>query len=77
MLSLANDGCPGHGPNHLFLTGAATVGFVWDLHILGWCRPGLPCLSSMYCPVQHFRMRGVVRFLLICALGRVSGVVPF
>ena len=43
------------GPIYFLLMSAATVGFVWDPHIPGWCRPGLSYLSTMTGPIQHFR----------------------
>ena len=49
------DGCPGHGPIHLLLASAAEIGFQWDPHALAWVRPGLPLLSDLAGPIQHFR----------------------
>ena len=34
---------------------AAEIGFVWDSHSLAWVRPGLPLLSNLAGPIQHFR----------------------
>ena len=47
--------CRGHGPVHLLVSSAAEIGFRWDSHSLAWYRPGLPFLSSLAGPVQHFR----------------------
>ena len=47
-------GCPGHGPIHLLSAGAAEIGFQWDPHALAWVRPGLPLLSNLAGPIQHF-----------------------
>ena len=47
--------CPGHGPIHLLSASAAEIGFRWDPHALAWVRPGLPLLSNLAGPVQHFR----------------------
>ena len=55
LLSLVGDGCPGHGPIHLLTASAAEIGFVWDSHSLAWVRPGLPLLSNLAGPIQHFR----------------------
>ena len=50
MLSLANDGCLGHGLIHLFFECAATFGFVSDPAFPGWCHPGLLCCGNMAGP---------------------------
>ena len=54
LLGLAADGCPGHGPLHLVVESAGSVGFSWDPVNFVWCRPGLPGLSLMAGPYQHF-----------------------
>ena len=51
----ASEGCPGHGPAHLRVESAAEVGFPWDSEVLGWERLGLPALSTLAGPIQHFR----------------------
>ena len=43
------------GPVHLLVSSAAEIGFRWDPHSLAWHRPGLPLLSNLAGPVQHFR----------------------
>ena len=55
LLGMVGDGCPGHGPVHLLSANAAEIGFVWDPHALAWVRPGLPFLSNLAGPIQHFR----------------------
>ena len=45
MLDLVEEGCPGHGAFHLLVASLASKGFVWDPHMLGWTRPGLPRLN--------------------------------
>ena len=55
LLERSADGCPGHGPVHLPLQSAAAIGFHWDSLELAWGRPGLPLLSNLSGPVQHFR----------------------
>ena len=55
FLGMVGDGCPGHGPIHLLSASAAEIGFVWDPHALAWVRPGLPLLSNLAGPIQHFR----------------------
>ena len=55
LLDMVGDGCPGHGPIHLLSASAAEVGFLWDSHALAWVRPGLPLLSNLAGPIQHFR----------------------
>ena len=34
---------------------AAEIGFQWDPHALAWVRPGLPLLSNLAGPFQHFK----------------------
>ena len=34
---------------------AAEIGFFWDPGVLAWVRPGLPPLSNLAGPIQHFR----------------------
>ena len=55
LLESAAEGCPCHGPAHLLIQSAAEIGFRWDLEELAWDRPGLPLLSNLSGPVQHFR----------------------
>ena len=52
---MVGEGCPGHGPIHLLSASAAEIGFQWDPHALAWIRPGLPLLSNLAGPIQHFR----------------------
>ena len=55
LLGMVGAGCPGHGPLHLLSASAAENGFHWDSHALAWVRPGLPLLSHLAGPFQHFR----------------------
>ena len=55
LLERSAGGCPGHGPVHLLLQSASTIGFHWDSLELAWSRPGLPLLSNLSGPFQHFR----------------------
>ena len=48
-------GCPGHGLAHLLVESAAEIGFVWSPEMVGWVRDGLPVLSNLAGPIQHFR----------------------
>ena len=50
-----HEGCPGHGPIHAPGTSARRIGFTWDSLMTGWDRPGLPGLSDLAGPIQHFR----------------------
>ena len=43
------------GPIHLLSASAAEIGFRWDPHALAWSRPGLPLLSNLAGPLQHFK----------------------
>ena len=55
FLEMVSEGCPGHGPFHLLSTSAAEIGFSWNPDALAWVRPGLPMLSNLAGPIQHFR----------------------
>ena len=55
LLEMVGEGCPWHCPIHLLSTGAAEIGFQWDPRALGWVRPGLPLLSNLAGPIQHFK----------------------
>ena len=55
LLEMVGDGCPGHGPIHLLSSSAAELGFRWNPDALAWARPGLPLLSNLAGPIQHFR----------------------
>ena len=55
FLDMVCEGCPGHGPTHLLVASAAEIGFRWDPLALAWSRPGLPLLSNLAGPIQHFR----------------------
>ena len=37
------------------MASAAEIGFQWDPDALAWVRPGLPLLSNLAGPIQHFR----------------------
>ena len=55
LLEMVGEGCPGHGPVHLLSASAAEIGFQWDSHALAWIRHGLPLLSNLAGPLQHFK----------------------
>ena len=55
LLDMVGSGCPGHCPKHLLSASAAEIGFQWDPHALAWIRPGLPLLSNLDGPIQHFK----------------------
>ena len=55
LLEMVGEGCPGRGPVHLLSASAAEIGFRWDPPALAWSRPGLPLLSNLAGPVQHFK----------------------
>ena len=56
LVEMVGDGCPGHGPFHLLSSGAAEIGFRWNPDALAWARPGLPMLSNLSGPIQHFQI---------------------
>ena len=47
--------CPGHGPVNLLVESAAEIGFLLSPDMVGWAREGLPVLSNLGGPIQHFR----------------------
>ena len=55
LLEMVGEGAPGHGPIHLLSACAAEIGFRWDSDALAWSRPGLPLLSNLAGPLQHFK----------------------
>ena len=55
LLEMVGNGCPGHGPIHLLCSSAARIGFWWNPVVLAWERPGLPVLSLIAGPLQHFK----------------------
>ena len=55
LLEMVGEGSLGHGPLHLLSASAAEIGFRWDPVGMGWSRPGLPLLSNLAGPVQHFK----------------------
>ena len=55
LLEHAANGCLGHGPAYLLVESAAEIGFVWSPEMVGWVREGLPVLSNLADPVQHFQ----------------------
>ena len=42
LLRVVSAGAPGHGPVHLLLSSALSLGFSWDSDSCVWLRPGLP-----------------------------------
>ena len=55
LLELVSNGAPGHGPLHLLVDSAATLGFRWCPDGFCWSRPGLPRLPMVDGPIQHFK----------------------
>ena len=55
ILDLVSAGCRGHGRVHLLVQSAGVLGFVWDPGGPGWLRAGLPFLSHLAGPYQHFK----------------------
>ena len=55
LLEMVGEGCPGHGPIHLLSAKPAEIGFRWNPDALAWARPGLPQLSNLAGPIQHFK----------------------
>ena len=55
LLEMVGEGCVGHGLIHLLSASVAEIGFRWDFDALAWSRPGLPLLSNLAGPLQHFK----------------------
>ena len=55
LLEMVSEGCPGHGPTHLLSASAAEIGFRRDPDALAGSRLGLPLLSNLAGPLQHFK----------------------
>ena len=54
---------PGHGPVHLLLSSASSLGFSWNPDQCVWQSPGLPALCQPSGPFQFFQ---------VCSLGRLE-----
>ena len=78
LLRVVSAGAPGHGPVHLQVSSALSLGFSWDSDLCVWLRPGLPALCQISSPFQFFgRLSGVLgelRLLATLVLGLVFGV---
>ena len=55
LLEMVGEGSLGHGPIHLLSASAAETGFRLDPLGMAWSRLGLPLLSNLAGPVQHFK----------------------
>ena len=55
LLEMVSEGYPGHGPIHLLFASATEICFRCDPLALAWSRPGLPLLSNLAGPIQHFK----------------------
>ena len=55
LLRAAAAGSPGHGPIHLLVSNAPSVGFTWMPDACVWQRPGLPALRQLSSPFQFFQ----------------------
>ena len=55
LLEMVGEGSPGQGPIHLLSASAAEIGFRWNPDALALIRPGLPLLSNLAGPLQHFK----------------------
>ena len=55
LLRVVSAGAPGHGPVHLLLSSALSLGFSWDSDLCVWLGPGLPALCQISGPCQFFR----------------------
>ena len=75
LLELVSGGAPGHGPVHLLVESASSLGFQWCLGGFCWDRPGLPQLPMVEGPYQHFQdsILGVLRDLNAADLCRRQG----
>ena len=55
LLRAVSGGALGHGPVHLLVSSALSVGFSWDPDRCVWIRPDLPILCQISSPFQFFR----------------------
>ena len=55
LLRVVSAGAPGHGPVHLLVSSALSLGFSWDSDLCVWLRPGWPALCQISSPFQFFR----------------------
>ena len=55
LLRVVAGGALGHGPFHLLLSSAASLGFSWDSDLCVWLTPGLLALCQLSSPFQFFR----------------------
>ena len=55
LLELVSCGAPGHGPVHLLVESASSLGFQWCLDGFCWNRLGLPQFAYGKSPYQHFQ----------------------
>ena len=56
LLDLVSNGAPGHGPVHLLVDSAASLGFRWCPDGFCWSRPGLPRMPMVEGPYQHLKL---------------------
>ena len=79
LLRVVSSGAPGHGPVHLLLSSAVSLGFSWDSDSCVWL--GLVCLLFARSLVllsffgRLFGTLGKLRLLVTLVLELVSGVV--
>ena len=79
LLRVVSANAPGHGPVHLLVSSALSLGFSWDSDLCVWLRPGLPALCQVSSPFPVFSRRlsavlGELRLLVTLVLGLVFGV---
>ena len=55
LLRVVSAGAPGHGPVHLLLSSALSLGFSCESDSCLWLGHGLPALCLISCPSQFFR----------------------
>ena len=55
LLRVVSAGAPGHGPVHLPVSSALSLGFSRDSDLCVWIRLGLPVLCQISSPFQFFR----------------------
>ena len=59
LLRVVSVGAPGHGPVHLLVSSALSMGFSWDSDRCVWIRPGLPALCQTLVPYSFSGSRMV------------------
>ena len=64
LLRIVSAGAPGHGPFHLLLSSAPTLGYTWSSDLCIWQRPGLRALCQLSSPLQYLNISSLLSGML-------------